>query len=191
MALTLQLTKQPWFKKLGKRSGTFFQMIKHLETSPGGWIIETGCAWHTGNWGGQGQSTLIWDWVIDQRPDIHCMSIDLSQEHVDTAMSQTKSVNYVCADSVKTLNDLDDALTDCRLLYLDSFDWSEALNLESAFHHMAELAACWRHLPAGCMIVVDDRWGHMRGKHWLVEGFMSKLGIKPAFCEYQIGWVKP
>lgn len=192
MDLAAAIVKQPWFRKLDVRSSTYFQMMKHLDGQPDGLIIETGTAWHRDNWSGQGQSTLIWDWVLSQRPGMHCLSIDLSQEHIDSASSQTKFVDYLLSDSVRALNEMGRGLlSECRLLYLDSFDWHEDLDLESAFHHMAELACVWPLLPSGCMIAVDDRHGAMRGKHWLVEAFLKKLGIEPVFIDYQIGWIKP
>lgn len=191
MDLAAALIKEPWFRQLGKRAGSFYQMIKHLDQFSDGCIIETGTAWDRNNWEGQGQSTLIWDWVLQRKAGLSCVSIDIMEEHVRTSDSQTKRVDYMCGDSVKTLNGMAETLRECRLLYLDSFDWSPSLNLESAFHHMAELTACWRHLPSGCMIVVDDRHGAQAGKHWMVEGFFSKLGIEPVFCDYQVGWLKP
>ncbi len=192
MALTVQLVEQPWFKRLSMRAGTFYQMIKHLDQSPGGRIIETGCAWDKDNFEGQGQSTLIWDWVLSNRQDLYCTSIDATPKSIDNAKAQVQHVNLILGDSVKVLNAMPShTFIDCRLLYLDSFDWTPELNLESAFHHMAELACVWPHLPSGCMIAVDDRHGVGVGKHWLVEAFMTKLKIEPVFCEYQIGWVKP
>lgn len=162
-------------------------------------IIETGSAWDKDNWEGQGQSTLIWNWLLDKTACepyfMRALSIDITPTSTENAKQQAKRVDFVCADSVKTLNNLHtthpDALPFCGLLYLDSYDWSEEMNLESSFHHMAELATCWESLPSGCMIVVDDRHGEMAGKHWLVDAFMKKLGITPVFKNHQIGWIKP
>ena len=168
--------------------------MEHLDKFESGFIIETGTAWDRNNWDGQGQSTLIWDWVLLSKPAFRAISIDITPLHVETARSQVVSPN-ICiwlGDSVRTLNTIDcDIIAQCRLLYLDSYDWQTDINLESAFHHMAELATVWPLLPSGCMIVVDDRHGLRAGKHWLVEAFMKQLGIEPCFVDYQIGWVKP
>ncbi len=165
-------------------------MIEHLLNSDKGCIIETGTAWDKDNWEGQGQSTLIWDWICG-RTKHEAYSIDLNPEAAKHALDHTMNVELITGDSVKTLSSMADRiLENCVLLYLDSYDWSPEANLDSAFHHMAELTCVWSKLPAGCMIVVDDRHGDMKGKHFMVELFMDKLGIKPVFKDYQIGWVK-
>jgi hypothetical protein len=179
------------FHDLKHRSYTMAEMIGHLETSKLPWIVETGTARITGNWGGDGQSTLVWDWVSEHLQK-KVLSIDMNLEAVNNASAQTKNVKYICADSVQTLNNLDaDVVQNIGLLYLDSFDWAPEIHLDSSFHHMAELAAVWRYLPSGCLIVVDDRHSPEQGKHFMVAAFMDKLGIEPLFAEYQIGWIKP
>lgn len=180
------------FARLGVRRHTFYKMVAHLERQEKGLIIETGTAWDKDNWEGQGQSTLIWDWACTELPKFNTISIDMNPEAAKMAGEFTKHVTYITNDSVIELNQTEPhVLGICRLLYLDSFDWTPEGNLDSAFHHMAELAAVWRHLPSGCMVVVDDRHGNMKGKHFMVEAFMDKLGIEPVFRDYQIGWVKP
>lgn len=177
--------------RLGKRLPSFELMVRHLKSNPGGYIIETGTARGPESWEGDGQSTLIWDAMVNvsmQQP----ISIDIHQGAVDNASQQTRYVQYICGDSVKTLASFSaDTLKKCRLLYLDSFDWSPALNMESAFHHLAELATVYASLSSGCMIVVDDRHDDHLGKHHQVEYFFKKLGLEPIFVGYQIGWIKP
>lgn len=63
--------------------------------------------------------------------------------------------------------------------------------LDSAFHHFAELATVWRLLPSDCLIMVDDRHSETSGKHFMVQFFMEKLGIEPVYKGHQIGWLKP
>lgn len=180
------------FAKLGKRRHTFYKMVDHLEKASDGLIIETGTAWDEHNWEGQGQSTLIWDWACKELNKHSVVSIDLQSAAKVLMSKKTEKVEYITADSVTTLNEMSDSVINkCRLLYLDSFDWSEEANLDSAFHHIAELACVWSRLPKGCLIVVDDRHANMAGKHFLVEAFMEKLGVKPYFSSYQIGWLKP
>jgi cephalosporin hydroxylase len=185
------------FKRLARRRENFRTMVAHVldfsAVHVGCSIIETGSAHDTDNWEGQGQSTLIWDWLMSKQVLVSALSIDITPKSVETAASQCPAVKFICGDSVKSLNDLDSSVfKKVGLLYLDSFDWSPAQNLESSFHHMAELATCWRLLPSGCMVVVDDRHGDEEGKHWLVEAFMSHyLKLKPVFRNHQIGWIKP
>jgi trans-aconitate methyltransferase len=182
------------FRDLCYRSHTMAKMVEHVEKSVVqgklNQIVETGTAWDRGNWGGQGQSTLVWDWLAKRLPDLSVISIDIRDIAVETASSQASNVRFICGDSVRALSKIENPES-IRLLYLDSFDWTEQLNLDSSFHHMAELATIWPLLPSGCMVAVDDRHDALKGKHWLVAAFMQKLGISPVFEEYQIGWIKP
>ena len=183
------------FLKLRHRSHTMAKMVEHVESSHLDYIIETGTAYIKDCWGGHGQSTLVWDWLVGElqpERDLRVISIDMNREGIDNAREQTKFVSFVCGDSVTVLNDLpDEKLRKCALLYLDSYDWQPETALESSFHHLAELAAVWSGLPSGCMIAVDDRHSADRGKHLFVAQFMEKLRIKPRFAAYQIAWIKP
>ena len=188
------------FLKLHRRRSNFRRMVEHAvwyaESAGKCHIIETGCAWDTGNWEWQGQSTLVWDWLIKTRPDldITCHSIDITPNSVANSKAQTQHVRYTCGESVFTLATLKTSeIQKCGLLYLDSFDWlaDGSNNMQCAFHHVAELAAVYRDLTDSCMIVVDDRHGPEKGKHWMVEGFMSHYLNQPiAFKNHQIGWIK-
>lgn len=196
MTILERFDADPRFSRLSRRRNNFRMMVEHVlkfsDTHELAHIIETGSAWDLDNWEGQGQSTLIWDWLIENCTDrgIHAYSIDITPASVENSQKQTSHVEYRCADSVITLNVAD--VSHCGLLYLDSYDWTSEKNLESSFHHMAELATVWAKLPKGCMIVVDDRHGDMKGKHWMVEAFLSEyLKIKPVFRNHQIGWIKP
>jgi len=182
----------PEYKRLQHRQMGFLFMLEHLDQHDGGLIIETGTARAKDAWEGDGQSTLIWDWVISEKPGYKAISLDISAESCKAAREQVKKVNVVETESLSFLNKMsEDDLKDLRLLYLDSFDWSEELHLKSSFHHFCELASVWRLLPSGCMIAVDDRHSEEMGKHMMVMFFMQKLGIPVAFKYYQIGWIKP
>lgn len=205
MSLVEKFKQQQFFNVLGQRQAGFVQMISHIEENNHLCnLVETGTARIKGNWSGDGQSTLIWDWLAEQTR-LSVTSIDLSAENAAVAAAQTKHVNYIVEDSVSALirlsmideiwckqkNKVIGSLSNTVLLYLDSFDWNPSLHFESAFHHLAELTAVWNKLPSGCMIVVDDRHNDTEGKHVLVEKLMSKFNIKPIFSGYQIGWIKP
>jgi hypothetical protein len=181
---------QAWYERLGRRGPNFKAMCEHAKRR-GGYIVETGVAWDKDNFEGQGQSTLIWDW-LSETADIRVISIDIRPEAIATAQAQTKNIKYMCGDSIKTLSGLDDEIKDnISVLYLDSYDWTEELNLDSALHHLAELTGLWARLKSDTLIVVDDRHGNGRGKHWIVEAYMESLGIDPVFKNCQIGWIKP
>lgn len=188
--ISSEIEKQKWFDRLGRRGRNFKAMLEHVDKFSYGYIVETGTAHDKDNFEGQGQSTLIWDWYIGQKPGIQAFSIEIRQEGIDVAIAQTKLVKYICGDSVKKLYEFRKPQDIC-LLYLDSYDWTEQLNLESAAHHFFELASVWALLSPGTMIVVDDRHGDMKGKHWMVEEYLKRLGIAPVFKNHQIGWIKP
>jgi hypothetical protein len=179
------------YSKLGQRANTMAYMIAHLERAAKGLIVETGTARIEGNWSGDGQSTLVWDWAASHLP-YRVKSVDINPEFVETAKKQVHHTEVVLSDSIRFLSSLSNAdLADIKLLYLDSYDWRPSMALDCMFHHMAELAAVWAKLPSGCMVVVDDRHSETEGKHFMVAVFMNKLGIAPVFSDYQIGWIKP
>lgn len=200
MTIADEFNKTDWAPRLERRQKNFEMMVSHVWDSiinnPNDtYIIETGCAWDKNNWEGQGQSTLIWDWLTKQwdgATKIKVMSIDITEKSVQAAREQVQNVEVFLSDSVKFLDGLDPfILNRASLVYLDSYDWTEQQNIESAYHHMMELTTIWRCLPANCMVVVDDRHGDLKGKHWMVEYFMKQLGIEPVFKNHQMGWIKP
>lgn len=180
----------PNFQKLGRRGKNFRAMIEHVLKYSGSLIVETGTAWDKNNWEGQGQSTLIWDWLLSRCEDLSLpISIDVREEGISVAKGQTQNVRFICGDAVKVLGELAEP-GKIHLLYLDSYDWTPETNIESAAHHLMELTSIWPKLPLGCMVVVDDRHGEFQGKHWMVEAFMKKVSAQVAFKNHQIGWIK-
>jgi hypothetical protein len=198
MRILEKFQAEPFFKRLNQRQDGFSKIIAHLEKQMHqAEILETGTLRITDNFEGDGQSTFIWNWFARQFeeemayfPTIRSVDIDI--EAVKKSVETNPLVKVYHMDSVKYLNQLHkNDLCNLGLLYLDSFDWHPDINLDSAFHHIAELTAVWSKLPSDCMIVVDDRHSDIAGKHLMVEYFMEKLGIEPAFKGYQIGWIKP
>lgn len=181
------------FKNLGKRKEGFTRIIEHLSKrlDDSITIIETGTARDRGNWYGDGQSTLIWDWYLSKNTHAKGYSLELLSEHAKIAQSQCEFMQVLVGDSVSLLHELGPAINKCALLYLDSFDLVLHDPHPSSLHHIFELTASWAHLPSGCLIVVDDRISEQIGKHKYVQEFMNLLRIKPDFDGYQIGWVKP
>ena len=194
MNISEKFDQQPWTNRLARRRDNFKIMCEHvwresLRKGPSCHIVETGTAWDENNFEGQGLSTLVWDWVASE-VGITVYSIDIRPEASQFAKKHTRKVTYLIGDSISELSKSSFANNTC-LLYLDSYDWTPDLNLESSAHHLMELAAVYSSLPKDCMVVVDDRHGDMKGKHWLVESFMAKVGVPPVFRNHQIGWIKP
>jgi hypothetical protein len=195
MTLLEKFESQPWIAALSYRKDTFKKMIEHFEIAASlGFtqLIETGTARVRGNWQGDGQSTLIWDWLASELSGTHVLSIDRDQRAVDIASEQTEHVDFQVGDSLEVLPSIDpEVLEKVGLLYLDSLDFEWGQPNTAAQHTLGELLKVWDHLPSGCMIAVDDCHSPYAGKHTAVAAFMSGQGIAPAFTGYQMAWVKP
>lgn len=195
MTLKENFESQPWFNALSYRKDTFGIMIDYFEKAAAlglNQIIETGTARARGNWSGDGQSTLIWDWLAGEVAGAKVLSIDLNPKAVEVAKEQTKNVKFLVGDSIeKLMAQTSKVLSKVGLLYLDSmdFDWSQGDI--SARHHLGELSSVWDSLPSGCLIAVDDCHSPYQGKHTAIAAFMAEKQIAPAFTGYQIGWIKP
>lgn len=147
-------------------------------------IVETGCARTTDNWGGDGMSTLVWDWLVQQIGGT-ITSYDISEANVAVAREQVKSAIIVASDSVVALRG--EGASPIDLLYLDSYDWN---GVGSALHHLAELTAIYDRLPIGCLIAVDDNFGDEGGKGALVGALMGILGVRGVVDGYVRVWKK-
>lgn len=188
----IDLRDHPQFHRLGPRQDGFLKAFEHISYFKSGLIIETGSMRIEDNWEGDGQSTLLWDWLARKAPTIGVLSIDIDPLVTSFGTSKAPNVTFHNADSVQTLSEIPKETADhIILLYLDSFNWSPELHLDSSFHHLCELAAIYANLPSGCMIMVDDRHTERMGKHFMVEMFFGKLGVDPVYKGYQIAWIKP
>ncbi len=65
-------------------------------------IAETGCAREENNWSGDGQSTQVWNWII-QRTGGSAISFDINPKAVAYAKSVAPLVDVRCIDSVQGL----------------------------------------------------------------------------------------
>ena len=182
---------------LDKRATGFDFAFNYLKGIVNPFIVETGCARIENNYAGDGQSSLLFDKYTNEYGG-EFITIDLSPHSVENCKKQMigSRTSVVQSDSVAYLQQLNEKLkTENRkidFLYLDSFDWTPELQIESATHHLKELEAIWESLNKGSLVGVDDNWkvGETRvGKGWLVLEYFAKLGIKPAFDEYQIFWI--
>lgn len=195
MTLIEKFLAQPWINALSYRASTFAKMLEHFEVAASvglTQIIETGTARARGNWQGDGQSTLIWDWVLGEVENSKALSIDLDERAVDIAKDQTTHVDFQVGNSIEVLSSIEPStLSKVGLLYLDSLDFDFGQPQTAANHALGELLEVWNQLPSGCMIAVDDCHSPYAGKHTAVAAFMDSKGIPPAFTGYQMGWVKP
>lgn len=195
MTIREKFESQPWANALSYRKDTVGFMIEHFHkvaTLGLTQIIETGTARARGNWQGDGQSTLVWDWLAGEIEDAKVISIDLNPNAVEVAKEQTKNIKFIVGDSItKLAAQTSKTLSKVGLLYLDSMDFEWGRGEASAQHHLGELLAVWDGLPSDCLIAVDDCHSPYQGKHTAVAAFMAAKEIAPAFSGYQMGWIKP
>jgi hypothetical protein len=150
-------------------------------------IVETGCARQPNNWDGDGQSTLVWDWVLDKVGGTG-LSMDISPENCAAAAAQVQHFKVACVDSVVGLRTMVKPET-LDFVYLDSYDLTETI--DSPTHHLAELASIYPRLPSGCLIAVDDCVSEQHGKHRFVRDWLARMGVQPLLRGYVTVWVKP
>ncbi len=150
-------------------------------------IAETGCAREAHNWSGDGQSTQVWNWIIE-RTGGTAMSFDISEKSVAYAKSVAPLVDIHCIDSVQGLRMMPNPER-LDLVYLDSYDLTSGI--ESPTHHLAELTSIYPRLKSGCLIAVDDCVNEQHGKHRFVRDWLAILGVKPIQESYVTVWRKP
>jgi hypothetical protein len=151
------------------------------------YIVETGCARQENNWSGDGQSTLVWDWLLDQAGGTG-LAMDISKENCAVAASQVQHFKVACVDSIVGLRTMVEP-DKIDFLYLDSYDLTETI--DSPLHHLAELSAVYAALPSGCLIAIDDCVDEQHGKHRFVRDWLLSLGVRPLLESYVTVWRKP
>ncbi len=151
-------------------------------------LLETGCLRRLGNWEGDGQSTLVWNWFVETVGG-SATSVDLNLEACSLAQQVCPLVEVHHGDSLQFLSSNRMLLTKLDLVFLDSMDYFPP-HAHSELHHAAELALAYHHLKPGCLIAVDDCLGTEVGKHVFVKLFFDRLGQPPVFEGYITVWEK-
>lgn len=167
-------------------------IAKELLTTERPYILETGCLRQPDNWEGDGQSTRVWNWII-QRAEGTLWSVDIKDENCAVAEHYCGNFAYVTTmDSIKYLRTNQcESLDLLNLLYLDSFDYSPGRYHLAELHHIGELACVYDKLPSGCLIAVDDCHSDTFGKHVLVKAFFDRINNPPILKSYITIWRKP
>jgi SAM-dependent methyltransferase len=187
--------QRKFFKHLGgsPRWNAFLFIAKQLLEKEGDvWLCETGCARWANNWHGDGQSTQLWDWILEQKGGTG-FSVDIEPRHVEYAKQVAPRVFVTCADSIRYLAEFDNkAASLLDLLFLDSYDYGpDDRYALSELHHAGELAAIYERLKPGCLVAVDDCHTPEEGKQRFVKLFFKKLGVEPIHESYITVWKKP
>lgn len=158
-------------------------------------IVETGGLRGPGNFDGDGNSTILWDWLSSQTGGT-LISLDL-HDHCGKHMLEhcpgmiSGSSHFVRGDSLEWILTHSHKLSAVSLLYLDSYDYSSAQRGRASLHAAGELALAWDALPSGCLIAIDDCISVDEGKHLLISNFFRLQGIPPVLDTYITAWVKP
>jgi len=199
--------------KLLHREKTFRKIFEYLDKIPGPInIIETGCVRETNNWGGDGQSTILFDNYISQRDNESiCYTVDNNPRSVNACKSLVSSrVSVNLSDSVSFLSNLSKKFIEeskkVNFLYLDSYDLDMNYWYPSAAHHLKELLAIIKVLKQDTLVVVDDCPLNVNyiagvdnhaifisepavgGKGRLIAEYAIACNAKLEFSDYQAGW---
>jgi len=196
--------------RLEKRAKTFRLMFEYLDKQSGPiLIIETGVARQPDNWGGDGQSTVLFDRYVTARgPDSLVHAVDISADSVLACRGMVGAQTTVhLQDSVKFLDELARSAEVLRpnLVYLDSYDLDWDYWFASAAHCIKEFAAITPLLNPDTLLVTDDSPpvthilasgeqtliapGKIAGKGRLLAEYADQIGVTPYFAQYQAGWI--
>jgi FkbM family methyltransferase len=179
---------------LGPRAATFRRIFEELESQRRDFytIVETGVSHFAGADGVpghfciHGHATLLFDEFVNAYDGI-VYSIDHSREHCELAAQWVSGkVRIFCQDSRAFLAGFHPP-TPIDCIYLDTMDVDWHSPHTSALHHMAELCAILPRLGEGCLVVADDTPAETGKGGYLVE-LMQRIGARPLFNSYQIGW---
>jgi hypothetical protein len=186
--------KQLFHPRLGKRADGFGVIFDELLKSKGEVVIvETGCMRIPCNWEGDGQSTFMFDALVQDRGGLF-FSIDIALQSIDTARLACSSMTQlIFNNSVPTLHALNRVTPlKASLLYLDSFDFDMNNPLPSAIHHSLELTAAGSLIGPGTIVCVDDyALGSDGGKGMILDKFFSSIRAEVLHCGYQKVWRAP
>ena len=196
--------------RLEKRAKTFRLMFEYLDRQSGPiLIIETGVARQPDNWGGDGQSTVLFDRYVTARgPDSRVHAVDISADSVTACRAMVGDQTTVqLQDSVKFLDELARGTNSARpnLVYLDSYDLDWDYWFASAAHCIKEFAAITPLLNSNTLLVTDDSPpvthilasgeqtviapAKIAGKGRLLAEYADQIGVAPYFAQYQAGWI--
>lgn len=203
--------------KLGLREVSFRKIFKYLDSLDESTllvIVETGCVREANNWGGDGQSTVLFDRYLQYRTGGgSCFAVDIDPEA--TALCRTlvsEKTEVLTGDSVMVLRDVSSILkkydASISLLYLDSFDLDWKNPAPSAVHHLKELVSIYDRVSPQTLVVVDDspvnvmcsssvagdfqpaRKPAIGGKGQYVAEYAQQVGASMLFSHYQSAWYR-
>lgn len=185
--------ERDYLPKLGFRARgfqTIFTLLYERWLEKGSLLlVETGCIREEGNWGGDGNSSIMFNRFAEETGS-KFVSIDIEPRHCHLAMKLCSRAHVICSDSVTALYRLRRSFSVVDFLYLDSFDVNWDNPHPSALHHLKELCASVPLLQPGSIVFVDDNREGV-GKGMYVKDFMDQIGAQAVHEGYQLGFICP
>lgn len=170
------------YERLGQREEAFRYIGQHLPEKPV--IVETGTVRDVGNWAGDGQSTIVWDYFAELLDGI-VYTIDINETGVriveELGLERTVAVQGDSLDMIPKIK------TPIDFLYLDSYDIDWNNPEPSAEHHLQELLAALPMLKDEALIAVDDNRADS-GKGFKVAQHLETLGAVEVVSGYVRVW---
>lgn len=196
---TLEPVGRPWLDErlplLGGRAEAFSALWDALTALQRPVVIvETGATREVDNWGGDGQSTRVWDalvtavggevWTCDIDPEAVQVTRSLVSSRVSVQQSDSLEwLPHIVTYVQKTFGHVD-------LLYLDSYDidWDDPR--PSMDHHRRELDLAMPMLGPGSIVAVDDNT-EVAGKGMGVGFELLRRRWQPIVHTYIRAWRHP
>lgn len=139
------------------------------------------------------ESTLIWDWFIQENKYRgYAYSLSANEDVTDMARKRVQKAYCVSGDPQDYLrNFAGQDLID--LIFFGAHDWfgSGPANTLSELATIGEFSAIYANLKVGCMIAVDNCVNDEFGCHVLIQEFFKRLGVEPVFSGKITIWRKP
>jgi hypothetical protein len=185
---------QTYQQRLKGRYGTWYQALMLAVARNAKTIVETGTSRAPGNWGGDGQSTIVLA-SFAQRYGCKLHTCDLEPAAIAAARESTApfsaNVEYHVGDSVAFLSGFQQPID---LLYLDSMDFDINADPHPPQEHaLREAQAAMHALHAQSIVLLDDcNLPHggkgaqaipfLLGQGWHVIGMNYQVLMTHAFC---------
>ena len=209
-----------WFNahaapQLAAREVSFRKAFEYLDAIRGTrpvTIVETGCTRQPGNWGGDGQSSVLFDHYLASCADGsigHAIDIDPAATAACAGLVSER-ITLHTGDSVAVLRQIAKTLAEQHrtidLLYLDSYDVDWNHTHPSSAHHLKELVSIVGALRPDTLVMVDDCPTEARmvahdgggfsliskpqigGKGGLVAEYAAQVDAVMLFTHYQAAW---
>lgn len=201
--------------KLAVREVSFrkaFTYLDAIRTTRPVTIVETGCTRAAGNWGGDGQSSVLFDRYLAGCPEGssgHAVDIDPAAT-AECSRLVSDRITVHTGDSVPVLRQIARTLASQNrtidLLYLDSFDVDWRHKVPSSAHHLKELVSIGGSLRPDTLVMVDDCPTEARmiandgggfslistpqigGKGGMVAEYAAQVDATMLFTHYQAAW---